>query len=491
MTKTILLSEAIFLLLGSLPGCAPSGASAESDVPRIVSTDDVQGDAKAEEKHNLPKAASHRPSADFPAPPGTYHYEVVFDIVSLTTDQNGDLTENFSKVRDRGNQLISDASRFDLTRKKDLNAYGNYVGKELMMKTGKSIRIVIRQTGKDLFSGELKAIEPGEFELIETSKQKRLTIAEFRKALELFEGGKCETDVSFSKKGQSVKNLIKIGDLLGKDSPLATKGIVNGLHETIQALRKASEELEYMLLFPEETPSITSVEQKLGDEPQKNPGGFFIASKSHLASRIEKGKVENSSPLTWHTYDWVDFGVVHGKVVAQRIDLRKYPSADHSLTYDTVRRNVDTYVGKRVAWVARFATWNTRDQYAYTAADESGAFHAENLFLFEGPCKETPAAKIASNAAGDALIRLVIGNVKRKAQMTDLKGNKSNVPYLADVTFDMPDVDTSWHYVKSYATNPKNRYSTSAIKSRLETFISIYPNTQQAKEAQLLLREVK
>jgi hypothetical protein len=171
-------------------------------------------------------------------------------------------------------------------------------------------------------------LSPGSNSAQEPKKEdgvKKLTIVDYRKALELFDGGKYHANISFTKK-QSVENLINIGDLTGRDSPLATEGVVKGLDETIQRLRKHSKDLEYIFLFLEKTPAMTSVKQRIGDESKTEAGGFYISSNGQSGPKIEKDKLKGANPLTWHKYEWVDFGVVDGKVVVQRIDLRTYPS---------------------------------------------------------------------------------------------------------------------------------------------------------------------
>ena len=73
------------------------------------------------------------------------------------------------------NRLIPDVDKFDLSKKEDLRAFGNKIGRQLEMTEKDEMVIGIRsiQSGKVLFIGELKPIGEGQFELYARSDSER------------------------------------------------------------------------------------------------------------------------------------------------------------------------------------------------------------------------------------------------------------------------------------------------------------------------------
>ena len=128
------------------------------------------------------------------------------------------------------------------------------------------------------------------------------------------------------------------------------------------------------------------------------------------------------------------------------------PKIDHELTYFVVREDVNRYIGRRVAWVARQATYSTQRNvttgertttYVYLAAGSNSRFYAENPFIFSytgesaGP-KRTVAADKLRNTPGPSPALLVIGTIEGAASWTDIDGKSQKVPELVDVVLDAP-----------------------------------------------------
>jgi len=134
------------------------------------------------------------------------------------------------------------------------------------------------------------------------------------------------------------------------------------------------------------------------------------------------------------------------------IEETQTPLLKKAPTYFEVRRNIQAYIGKKVAWIAKNVTFshstNTKTgeetmTYVYLARDEEGNFFADYPFLCTHPggwfdVKHTPAAANADKIAGDKGIRLIRGTVKGSVEHQDHNGNTSQVPELFDVTIDVP-----------------------------------------------------
>jgi hypothetical protein len=104
----------------------------------------------------------------FPAPAGTYKYHIKTDIVAVATDEKGDLIPAYFTIKkEMEERLIPYASRFDVTKHRDLTEYGKYVGEQLKLAKGKTIGFEIQaESGKELFIGTLELGKSGEYEMV-------------------------------------------------------------------------------------------------------------------------------------------------------------------------------------------------------------------------------------------------------------------------------------------------------------------------------------
>ncbi|MFO0878987.1 MAG: hypothetical protein U0840_16715 [Gemmataceae bacterium] len=109
----------------------------------------------------------------FPSPAGTYKYRIKADITELATDGNGDLSPEYPAVKKKMDLLIEDASRFDLTKTRELGDYAKYVGKELGLPKGKQVGFNVKtDSGNEVFVGKLRVGKSGEYELAPSIKGK-------------------------------------------------------------------------------------------------------------------------------------------------------------------------------------------------------------------------------------------------------------------------------------------------------------------------------
>lgn len=168
-------------------------------------------------------------------------------------------------------------------------------------------------------------------------------------------------------------------------------------------------------------------------------------------------------------FDDHEDGQVHlkkkdGSVIAVPIEKLSRVDQDHvhrvdvdaKLTYSVVARNADGYIGRRVAWVARQASYSiTRDEktgnqistYVFVVADSRGRFLVDSPFVFShsGSSKDrkrTAAAEKAGRDPRDDGTRLIIGTITGSA---DLKFDREvgakgtgKVPVLEHVLVDVP-----------------------------------------------------
>ncbi len=129
---------------------------------------------------------------------------------------------------------------------------------------------------------------------------------------------------------------------------------------------------------------------------------------------------------------------------------------DTELTYSVVARNIDKHIGRRVAWVARQATYsisldrktgNQISTYVFIVADSRGRFFVDSPFVFSHSgssrdTKRTAAAEKAGRDSRDDGTRLIIGTIAGSADLTFDRevGVKSTgkVPVLKDVLVDVP-----------------------------------------------------
>jgi hypothetical protein len=106
----------------------------------------------------------------FPAPAGTYKYRIKTDLAAITTEK-GNLIPEYPTIKKEMERLIADASRFDLTKNRDLTEYGKYVGEQLKLAKGKAIAFEIEaESGKELFIGKLELGKSGEYEMTPSNK---------------------------------------------------------------------------------------------------------------------------------------------------------------------------------------------------------------------------------------------------------------------------------------------------------------------------------
>ncbi|MGD0655853.1 MAG: SHD1 domain-containing protein [Thermoguttaceae bacterium] len=130
---------------------------------------------------------------------------------------------------------------------------------------------------------------------------------------------------------------------------------------------------------------------------------------------------------------------------------------DTELTYFVVKNDIDKYIGKRVGWLGKQVTYESKTDftgnkiksaYTYIIVDKNGKGVADNAFVYENlgsnqDMKQTLAAKEAENNSRDEGIRLIVGTIVGSTDIHTqsvhtLETKTKKVPLLKDILIDVP-----------------------------------------------------